>query len=132
MGNMGRVVWLGAIGLFGGMSGGAFYFLRHSAAYELAVSRIQSSTAAVAALGAPISTGFPQGSVSTSGDSGRAALEFSATGTKATGSVSLEAIKKDGKWSLTKLTLKVNGSNGVIDLLREFEGRDQTPLAGGV
>jgi Cytochrome oxidase complex assembly protein 1 len=115
----GVVVWLGAIALFGGIIGGTFYLLRHSVAYELAATKIQSSTEAITVLGSPISTGFPTGSISIAGASGRAVLSFSATGTRATGSVFVEAIKKDGVWSLTRLTLKVAGSEGVIDLLRD-------------
>jgi Cytochrome oxidase complex assembly protein 1 len=115
----GVVIWLGAIALFGGIFGSTFYLLRHSDAYELGASRIQTSTEAAIALGPPISTGFPLGSISTSIGTGRAIFAFSATGTKATGRVFLEAIQRDGVWSLTKLTLKVDGSDSVIDLLRQ-------------
>jgi hypothetical protein len=111
----GVVIWLGAITLFGGIFGGSFYLLRHSEAYQLAVSDLQASAEAANLLGAPISTGFPLGSISTNGTTGRAALSFSATGTKATGQVFLEAIKKDGVWSLARLTLTTDGR--VIDLL---------------
>ena len=111
----GAVIWLGAIALFGGIFGGTFYLLRHSEAYELAAANLRASTEAADVLGTPISTGFPFGSVSTDGASGRAALSFSATGTKATGRVFLEAIKKAGVWSLTRLTLTTDGR--VIDLL---------------
>jgi hypothetical protein len=113
----GVIIWLGAIALFGTMFGGAFYLLRHSEAYELAESRLQASTQAADVLGTPISTGYPMGSVTTNGATGRAILNFSATGTKAAGRIFLEAIKKDGVWSLTRLTLKVDGRDGVIDLI---------------
>jgi Cytochrome oxidase complex assembly protein 1 len=113
----GAVIWLGAIALFGGIFGGTFYLLRYSEPYELGTSTLRASTEAADALGAPISTGFPMGSISTDGATGRAILSFSATGTKAAGRVFLEAIKKDGRWSITKLTLKVNGRDGVIDLI---------------
>jgi hypothetical protein len=115
----GVVIWLGAIALFGTIFGGAFYLLRHSEAYQLAESRLQASTQAADALGAPISTGYPMGSITTNGATGRAILSFSATGTKAAGQIYLEAIKKDGVWSLTKLTLKVDGRDGVIDLINQ-------------
>jgi hypothetical protein len=111
----GVVIWLGAIALFGGIFGGTFYLLRHSEAYELAASNLRTSTEAADILGTPISTGFPMGSVSTEGTTGRAVLSFSATGSKATGQVFLEAVKKDGVWSLTKLTLTADGKT--IDLL---------------
>jgi Cytochrome oxidase complex assembly protein 1 len=125
----GAVIWLGAIALFGGIFGGSFYLLRYSEPYELGTSTLQASTEAADALGAPISTGFPMGSISTDGATGRAILSFSATGTKAAGRVFLEAIKKDGRWSITKLTLKVDGSDGVIDLIErskvEIKGTDR-------
>ena len=124
----GAVIWLGAIALFGGIFGGTFYLLRYTEAYELGASTLQASSQAADALGAPISTGFPMGSVSTSGANGGAILGFSATGTKAAGWVFLEAVKKDGRWSLTKLTLKVDG-RGVIELIEqskvEIKGADR-------
>ena len=125
----GAVIWLGAIALFGGIFGGTFYLLRYSEPYELGTSTLRASTEAADALGAPISTGFPMGSISTNGATGRAILSFSATGTKAAGRVFLEAIKKDGRWSITKLTLKVDGPDGVIDLIErskvEIKGTDR-------
>ena len=115
----GAVIWLGAFALFGGILGGSFYLLRHSEAYELGATQLQASTEAAGILGAPISTGFPMGSISTNGTTGRAVLNFSATGPRAAGRVFLEAIKKNGMWSLTRLTLKVYGREGVIDLINQ-------------
>jgi Cytochrome oxidase complex assembly protein 1 len=115
----GVVIWLGAIALFGGIFGGTFYLLEHSEAYQLGASQLQASAEAAAVLGAPVTTGFPMGSVTTSGATGRAVLSFSATGSKATGRVFLEAIKKEGVWSLTRLTLRVEGGNAVIDLINQ-------------
>jgi len=114
----GLVIWIVMIGLFGGLIGGVFYLLGHSEAYTLAVSRLQASPEAASILGTPISTGIPFGSIKVSPTSGRARLSFSANGTKATGMVFVDAVKKDGIWSLTNLSLKVEGSGAVIDLLR--------------
>jgi hypothetical protein len=115
----GVVIWLGAIALFAGIFGGTFYLLGHSEAYQLGASRLQASAEAAAVLGTPITTGNPSGSISTNGTTGRAILSFSATGTKSTGQVFLQAVKKDGVWSLTRLTLKAEGRVGTIDLLDE-------------
>jgi hypothetical protein len=115
----GVVIWLGAIALYGGIFGGVFYSLKHSEAYELGVSRLQANTVAVNALGAPISTGFPFGKISINGASGRADLNFSVTGTRATGRVQLEALKTNGVWSLKTLILKMDGRDDEIDLLKE-------------
>src|ERR1700748_2760525 len=61
----GVVLWLAAIAMFGSIFGGAFYALRSSEAYQLAVTKLQSNTAAMSTLGAPISTGIPSGEIST-------------------------------------------------------------------
>jgi hypothetical protein len=118
----GVVIWISSIALFGGIFGGAFYLLGHSEAYQLGVSKLRDSPVAASVLGTPISTGMPSGSIRISGGSGSAALSFSATGTKAAGVVFLEAIKKDGVWSINRLTLKVNGSDGAIDLINSTRG----------
>jgi Cytochrome oxidase complex assembly protein 1 len=123
----GAVIWLGAIALFGGIFGLAFYLLKNSEAYQLAVSRLQANTVAVSALGAPISTGTPSGEISTKGASGEAKLNFSVTGTKAKGELHVEALKKDGVWSLTTLKLKIDGRDDVIDLLKDSRVEMNTP-----
>jgi len=113
----GAIVWIGAIVFFGGIVGGVFYLLKHSEAYRLGVSQLQSSPIAISALGTPISTGYPFGSIKINTTSGGAALTFTATGPRATGVVFLQAIKKDGVWTLTRLVLKLDGSDNAIDLL---------------
>jgi hypothetical protein len=110
----GVVVLVGGVVLFGGIIGGVFSLLKHSAAYEMAAAKLQSSPVATNLLGSPISTGFPFGEVSINGASG---LSFSATGPKAAGQVFVEAVKREGVWSITRLTLKLNDSDKVIDLI---------------
>jgi hypothetical protein len=113
----GVIIWIGAIALFGGAGGGIFYLLGHSEAYQLGVSKVQASPVATDLLGTPISTGYPLGSISFNGASGKAVLSFSARGPKAAGVVFLEAVKKNGIWLITRLALKVNGRDSVIDLV---------------
>ena len=116
----GVALWLAAIALCGSLFGGVFYALKSSEAYQLAVTRLQTNTEAMSALGAPISTGTPSGKISVKGeDSREAALDFSVTGSKANGQLHVEAIKKGGVWSLRVLNLKVDGRDDVIDLLKE-------------
>ena len=116
---MGAVIWIGAVVFYGGLFGGLFHLLTDSEAYKLGVSRLQASPEAANILGAPISAGFPSGSISITGSSGEAALSFSATGAKAKGRVYLEAIKKEGIWAIRRLTLKVDGQDETINLLDE-------------
>ena len=113
----GLVIWLAVPALFGAGIGGIFYGLKHSAAYEMGVAKLQASPIAVNILSSPISTGTPFGGISINGSSRMAELSFSATGPKAAGVVFVEAVKKDGAWSIRRLTLKLNDSGKVIDLI---------------
>jgi hypothetical protein len=115
----GALIWIVAILLGGGLIGGIFYVLKQSEAYQLGISRLKTSAEAADVLGTPISTGIPSGSIRISGESGRAVLAFSATGPKAAGRVFVEAFKRGGVWSLRSLTLRVDGRDGVIDLLKQ-------------
>jgi hypothetical protein len=113
----GAVIWIGMLVLFGGIFGGVFYGFRHSVPYEMSVAKLQASPIAVSILGSPISTGFPFGNISVNGADGRAELSYSATGPKAAGVVLVEAVKKNGVWSISRLALKLNDSGNVIDLV---------------
>jgi hypothetical protein len=113
----GAVLWICAIALCGGLFGSVFYFLTHSEAYELGAAKLRASSEAADVLGPPIQTGIPMGTISIAGSSGRAILNFSASGTKATGQVFVEAIKQNGVWSIKSLKLKVDGRDNVIDLV---------------
>ena len=118
----GAVIVLGFLLLVGGTVGGVLYGLKHSAAYELAVDKLQTSTIATDVLGTPITTGFPLGSITLNGVTGSAVLSFSATGTKGAGRVFLEAIKKDGVWSITRLMLKPDDGDQVIEIVNGTRG----------
>ena len=104
------------------MIGSTRYGFKHSVGYELGVEKLQASSAATSVLGTPITTGFPFGSINLSGASGTAILNFSATGPKAAGQVFLEAIKKDGVWSIRRLMLKPDGSDQGIEIVNGTPG----------
>jgi Cytochrome oxidase complex assembly protein 1 len=114
----GVIIWLSAIALFGGGVGFGFYAFKNSEAYKLGVSGLQASPLATDLLGTPISTGFPTGTIALNGTSGTAVLNFSASGQKASGRVFLDAVKKNGAWAIRRLTLKLDGRDGVIDLVK--------------
>jgi Cytochrome oxidase complex assembly protein 1 len=118
----GAIIWIAVPALFGAGIGGIFFGLKHSAAYEMAVAKLQADPVAVNVLGSPISTGTPYGEISVDGSSGKAELSFSATGPKAAGVVFVEAVKKEGVWSITRLAFKLNDSDKVIDLLGGAKG----------
>ncbi len=139
----GAVMWIVAIVLGGALVGGVFYVLGQSEAYQLGISKLKTNSEAADVLGTPISTGIPSGSITINGESGRAVLNFSATGPKAAGRVFVEAFKRGGVWSLRSFTLKVDGRDGVIDLLKQSsvelesfrwrfgEHRESELMAGG-
>jgi hypothetical protein len=113
----GLTIWLAGAALFAAAFFGTFAILKHSEAYQLSVAKLQSSPIATNALGTPITAGNPSGSVSTVNESGKAALSFSVSGPKAFGTALVEAIKKNGVWSLTRLAFKLDGSDSVIDII---------------
>jgi hypothetical protein len=113
----GAVIWIAVIVLFCGVVGSVFLALKHSEAYQLGVAKLEASPVAVSLLGRPISAGYPTGSIAIDNRSGKASLSFSARGPRATGIVFLEAIKKDGVWSITRLALKLDGHDDMIDLI---------------
>lgn len=121
----GVVVWLGLIVLIAGIVAVVVFSLKGSDAYRLGVERLRASPQAVEVLGTPIEAGVPMGSISKSDGSGEAALTFSATGPKASGSVALTATRSAGTWTLTNLRLKVDGRDEVVDLLRERRASDE-------
>ena len=111
------IVYCGVIVLFGTIFVGVFAILSHSEAYKLGVARLEASTEVANLLGKPITSGIPAGKINVSGASGEAALNFSVSAPKGTGTVYLTATKRDGAWSLTSLKLKMDGQDGLIDLL---------------
>ena len=113
------VVYLGAVVLIGGAFGGLLFVMKSSQAYMMGAEQLERSTEATEWLGEPINPGIPTGSIDFKGSTGEAKLNFSASGPKASGQVSLTAEKKGGVWTLTTLTLEVDGRDGVINLLKD-------------
>jgi Cytochrome oxidase complex assembly protein 1/Protein of unknown function (DUF3176) len=119
----GAIIWLGAVVLFASIFFGVFALLKHSEAYQLGVAKLQASPVAVAVLGTPITAGTPNGKVSVqAGGTGEAILNFPASGPKAAGTVVVEAVRKDGVWTITRLTLKPAGSDRAINLINAAKG----------
>jgi Cytochrome oxidase complex assembly protein 1 len=101
---------------FGLMIGGIFYGMKQTDAYKLGVATVQASSAAAQALGPPLETGWPNGSIKINGPGGSAELEFSVSGQKAKGTVYFEAVRQMGQWQVKRAELEVEGSKERIDL----------------
>ncbi len=90
--------------------------IKNSDAYQLAYSKLQANPEAMAVLAPPVKTGMVQGSIRTSGPSGKADISFSVEGQKANGVVYLDAIKDMGQWKANRIELEIEGRPGRIDL----------------
>ena len=90
--------------------------MKSSGAYALAYTRLQANQEAMEILGPPISTGFVQGTIHTSGPSGKADISFPVEGQKASGTVYLDATKDMGTWKANRIELEIEGRAGRIDL----------------
>ena len=109
--------------LFSSVVGGVFHLLKHFARPMKWLSpSSEASPIATNMLGGPITTGPVFGNISFNGASGKAELNFSASGPKAAGVVFVEAVKKNRIWSITRLALKLNDSGSVIDLVGGARG----------
>ncbi|MGZ5038433.1 MAG: cytochrome c oxidase assembly factor Coa1 family protein [Usitatibacter sp.] len=123
----GAIVWLVLIGLFV-----ALYFMvsavfKGSDVYVQALAKLHGNAEAMELLGQPVSTGFPMGAVSMSGPSGEAKLAIPVEGTKARGTIFVEATKEGGRWRYDRLELQIEGLDRRIDL---ETGRAVTPGSG--
>lgn len=110
------IAYLVLIGLFVALF---FYIMaaaKSSEVYKLSIVKLQSNSAATNALGTPITTGFPMGSIEISGPKGKADFSFSAEGSKSTGTVYVDAVKDLGTWKINRIELEVEGYQDRINL----------------
>ena len=84
--------------------------------FKMGVRRLNESSEATKALGAPITPGIPWGTIKVSGPDGYARMQFSATGPDADGTVYLAATKELGTWKIDREELEVKGREGRIIL----------------
>ena len=114
----GLIVWIAGVAILVAIFTGMFAIINNSEAYKLGVAAAQTSPIAANALGTPITAGGSRhASISIEGDSGKAALEFPVSGPKASGTAFVEAVKKNGVWSLTRLYLKLDGSDSEVNII---------------
>jgi hypothetical protein len=97
--------------------------LKQTDAYRMGVEALEANTQMMEQLGPPVSTGFPNGHVNTSGASGEAELAIPVFGEKAKGTLYVQASKSMGVWKLDHVELVVEGSPVRKNLIR-----DGTPI----
>jgi hypothetical protein len=112
----GVVVVVAVIGTIAALFFSITSALKDSEAFQLGMGKLQGNAEAMSALGAPISTGFPMGSLKISDSRGKADLSFSVEGSKAKGTLYLDASRDLGVWKMNRIALEVEGRKGRIDL----------------
>ncbi len=115
----GVIAWLVAIASVGSAASmwfGISAMLRGSDVYQAAIAKLDATERATEILGAPIEPGLPTGSVRMSGSSGRAQLSIPVHGSKARGTIYLEATRRMGRWRFDRIELEVEGREERIDL----------------
>jgi len=99
-----------------GIISGVSKIMKSSEPYQTALTRAKANDKVVAALGTPIDDGFPSGHVNTNNDSGDADLNVMLTGPKGKGTLYVVGTRSGGKWTYSKMSVKVTGSDEEIDL----------------
>ena len=112
----GVAVWLTLIVVIGGTFYSIASLLKGSDVYRGALERANATSAATEALGAPVEGGFPMGSINISGPSGEAELSIPVHGSRAKGTIYVEATRAMGRWQYDRLELEVEGRDERIDL----------------
>jgi hypothetical protein len=112
----GLIAWVVVIGSATAGIYGVVNAVRSSDIYREALSKAQASAQAVELLGAPIQGGFPSGNFRMDDLTGEAALAIPVTGSKATGTIYVEAMRDMGAWKIERLELAIDGSEQRIDL----------------
>jgi len=75
--------------------------MKQSEAFRMSVDRLQANEAAITYLGEPLETGFVMGNISTNSGTGEANINYWIGGPKGEGRVYVEAVKRQGLWTIT-------------------------------
>jgi hypothetical protein len=113
---------LGGIGISvvccGGIVFAIFGSLRSSEVVTMTIDRLAAEPAVIDHTGEPISAGwFVLGSIHWNNDAGSASLSIPIKGPDGTAEASVEATRQSGRWHIDALTVKLEGSGEVIDLV---------------
>jgi len=99
-----------------------FGSMKQADVYKEALARAQSDPVVAQKLGSPIESGmFLSGNINVNGPSGEAKLAIPIHGSKAKGTIYVEATKSAGKWNYALMQVAVNGEDTRIDLLQNSQ-----------
>lgn len=95
-----------------------FGMIKTSDAYRQPLQQAQRNPAVIAALGAPVESGWlVMGNINVSGPSGNASLQIPLSGPKGSGDLFVEGKKSAGVWTFQTLSVQPDAGGARIDLL---------------
>jgi hypothetical protein len=112
----GVVFWIALVGLMVALYFAISAAFKSSDVYQQAMAKVSANAEALEILGPPLTGGFPMGSIHVSGPSGTAQMSIPVRGTKARGTIFVEATKAMGEWSFDHIQLEIEGRDARIDL----------------
>lgn len=109
------------LGVMVAIAAGSVYLglrgMQRSAPVQLALQQVATTLAASDALGLPVVPGLPMGRIRDAGQTGSATLTVPVRGSRASGTVYLQAFKVMGRWRLGRAVLELDNDARRIDLL---------------
>ncbi len=109
----------GLAGFIALIVGLVFGLIKSTTPYQQALAKAQNDPVVISRLGTPIRGGLlVSGSVNLSGGTGQANLAIPLQGSKASGTLYVEARQSAGNWSYSTLTVQPDGAGEPISLLR--------------
>jgi hypothetical protein len=112
----GVIAWLAMLGVIAATFFLVISALTRSDVYTGAVGKLNATPAALELLGAPIVPGFPMGNFSLDAATGAAQFSIPVEGSKARGTVYVDATRDLGIWTYNRIELAVEGQDRRIDL----------------
>lgn len=99
---------------------GLFTAIKSSDPYTQSLARAQQEPSVQAELGQPIEAGFAvQGNINLDNNDGQADLNYSISGPEGSATVEVVGTKTAGQWDYETMTVTIQASGDVIDLLKE-------------
>lgn len=84
--------------------------IKNSEVYKTSLTQVSNSQEVIKRIGTPIESGFPQGSINSTGPSGAANLSYNIEGPIADATVVVEATKRLNSWTIDCLVVQYDGT----------------------
>ncbi len=97
---------------------GIFALLKNNDVYKMSFSQIEQNEEIIRSIGEPVTSSWVvSGNITTSGSTGRAALNYSIKGPKGSGKVEAKGQKSFDRWSVRKIQVMLNEQEKIINIV---------------